>query len=46
MNIAQQQNNPMHLHYFDEGDACVNWVGYYVVNVFIGYCMNEKNEIK
>jgi hypothetical protein len=36
----------MHLHYFDEGNACVNWVGYYIVNLFIGYCMDEINEIK
>jgi len=34
------------LHYFDEGNACVNWVGYYIVNVPIRYCMDEINEIK
>jgi hypothetical protein len=44
--IAKQENDPMHLHYFDEGNACVNWVGYYIVNVFIGYCTDEINEIK
>jgi hypothetical protein len=36
----------MHLHYFDEGDACVNWVGYYIVNVLIGYCIDEIGGIK
>jgi hypothetical protein len=35
----------MHLHYFDEGNACVNWVGYYIVNVSMGYCTNEVNDI-
>jgi hypothetical protein len=34
----------VHLHYFDEGNACVNWVGYYVANVSIGYCTNEIND--
>jgi hypothetical protein len=46
MNIVQQQNNPLHLHYFDESNAYVNWVGYYIVNVSIGYCIDEINEIK
>jgi hypothetical protein len=42
MSIVEQQNNRVHLHYFDEGNACVNWVGhYYIVNVLIGYCTNE-----
>jgi hypothetical protein len=36
----------MHLHHFDEGNACVNWVGYYIVNVSIGYWPDEINEIK
>jgi hypothetical protein len=36
----------MHLHHFDEGNACVNWVGYYIINMSIGYCTNEINEIK
>jgi hypothetical protein len=39
-------HNPMHLHYLDEGNACVNWVEYYIVNVSIGYCMDEIDEIK
>jgi len=45
MSIAQQQNNLVHLHQFDEGNARVNWVGYYIVNVFIDE-INEINEIK
>jgi hypothetical protein len=36
----------LHLHYFDEGNACVNWVGSYIVNVFTRHCTNEINEIK
>ncbi len=36
----------MHLHHFDESDACVNWVGYDIVNMSIGYCIGELNEIK
>jgi len=32
-------HNPVHLHYLDEGNACVNWVEYYIVNVSIGYCI-------
>jgi hypothetical protein len=35
----------MHSHYFDEGNVFVNWVGYYIINVPIGYCMNEINDI-
>jgi len=38
-------HNPVHLHYLDEGNACVNWVEYYIVNVSIGYCMDEIDEI-
>jgi hypothetical protein len=30
----------------DEGNAsCVDWVGYDVINVSIGYCTDEVNEI-
>ncbi len=36
----------MHLHYFDESNACVSWVGQYIVNVSIGYCTDEVDEIK
>jgi len=36
----------MHFHYFDEGNACVNLDGYYIVNVSIGICIDEINEIK
>jgi hypothetical protein len=32
----------MHLHHFDEGNACANWVGYYITNV----STNEMNDIK
>jgi hypothetical protein len=38
--------NPMHLHYLDEGNAYVNCVEYYIVDVSIGYCMDEIDEIK
>jgi hypothetical protein len=30
----------------DEGNACVGWVGYDIINVSIGYCIDEVNEIK
>jgi len=30
----------------DEGNACVDWVGYDIVNVFIGYCTNKVDEIE
>jgi hypothetical protein len=44
--LHNKNNNTLHLHYFDEGNAFVNWVAYYFVNVSIGYCTNEINEIK
>jgi len=44
--IIIQQNNLLHLHYFDENSACVNWVGYYIGNVSTSYCKDEINEIK
>jgi hypothetical protein len=36
----------MYFHYFDEGNACVNWVQHDIINVSIGYCKDEINEIK
>jgi hypothetical protein len=36
----------MHVHYLDESYACVTWVGYDIVNVFIGHCIDEVDEIK
>jgi hypothetical protein len=33
--VFNSENNPMHLHYLDEGNACVNCVGYDIVNVSI-----------
>jgi hypothetical protein len=36
----------MHLHYLDEGNAYVNWFGYYIVNVSIGYYTYEVDDLK
>ncbi len=44
--IAYKQNKLVHLYYLDEGNACMIWVGYDIVNVSIGYCMDEVYEIK
>jgi hypothetical protein len=35
----------MHLHYLHEGNACVTWVGYDIVNVCIGYYPDKVNKI-
>jgi len=34
------------LHHLDEGNACVNWVGYDIVNVSIGYCIIQLDDMK
>jgi hypothetical protein len=34
------------LHHLDKGDACVNWVGYDIVNVSIRYCIVQLNKMK
>jgi hypothetical protein len=39
-------HNLVHLHYLDEGNACVDWVGYYIVNVSIRYHTDEMDAIK
>jgi hypothetical protein len=44
--IAYKQNNLVHLHDLNEGNTCMIWVGYDIVNVSIGYCTNEVYEIK
>jgi len=36
----------VHLHHFDESDACVNWVGYDIVNVSIEYCIIQLDDMK
>jgi len=34
------------LHDLDKGHACVNWVGYDIVNVSIGYCIIQLDDMK
>jgi hypothetical protein len=34
------------LNHLDKSNACVNWVGYDIVNVSIGYCIVQLNDMK
>ncbi len=34
------------MHYFHEGNVDVNMVGYDIVNVFIGYCIVQLDDMK
>jgi hypothetical protein len=34
------------LHRRDEGNACVNWVGYDMINMSIRYCIVQLDDIK
>jgi hypothetical protein len=44
--IAKHQNDPKDMHYPHEGDVDVNIVEYDLVNVSIGYCIVELDDMK
>jgi hypothetical protein len=46
LGIVRTSHNLMYLYYLDEGNACVNWVEYYIVNVSIRYSIDEVDAIK
>jgi len=43
---VKHQNDLEDMHYFNEGNVDVNMVGYDIINVSIGYCIFQLDDVK
>ncbi len=42
----EHQHYPKDMHYFNKGNVDVNMVGYDIVNVSIGYCIVQLDDME